>query len=314
MIADTREFWVVLSLGAVLLACAPSCGVDPGEASPAAEWLERVAAAEKAYSFEGVREVSSQCRGHSRTKWYFDTHHPGRATVSVSTGTPTGRQRRHRGFLPRLFWLKDRDVLLRNYRVAIVGREEVAERAGVVLEIRAVTSGRPSVRMIADEETGLLLGMERRDYRGEVIYRSKFTTLLIDTAEEQDEADDRGGHRRWSPPWGGKRGHRDSSGADFMPLVARYLPEGFQRKMKPWSRTGSRRFELFSDGLCWLSMSQRAAPEGAEERVVEQRQWGDRVVLEMVHRGVKVKVTGGLDPEELLEMIRSLAPAEQEEP
>jgi negative regulator of sigma E activity len=218
--------------------------------------------------------------------------------------------------MSRLYWLKDRELLARNYRVVVAGRERVAERPAVVVEIRPERVGRPSVIALVDEETGLLLGLERRDYRGESVYRSRFLTLLLDPRDEETTDKPRRDRSSRRPPFrpGGRRGERKQA-PEFERLEAKYVPGGFERKKRFdgsfFGRPG--RHEMFGDGLCWLAMSQHPAEAGAEERVVEHRQWGDRVVLTMVHRGVEVKLVGGLDPEEMIRMIRSLAPAEQED-
>jgi hypothetical protein len=109
------------------------------------------------------------------------------------------------------YWLKDRDLLLRNYRVEITNREEiVADRSGVALEVRSRYPGRPSLRLVLDEATGLLLDFRLFDWKGKPAITSRFTSLLLDPGlpEEPEQPDP------WSwNSWGWKFG--DWKGGDW---------------------------------------------------------------------------------------------------
>jgi negative regulator of sigma E activity len=198
--------------------------------------------------------------------------------------------------------MADLDLLLRNYLVECAGRERVADREGIVLEVRALHPNRPGARLVVDEISGLLLSAEFRDYRGERTFATRFRTLLTGPdlpRAELPPARRMATRRTPAPP-------SSCSEASFSPLKPRYLPEGFV----PLRERSSARFSetLYSDGLGWICLTQSPADSDEDERIVHQRVEGTRVRMKLRFGGVSLLLVGRLDPAELFRVLDSLGP------
>jgi len=297
-------------LGALLLITqAVDCGLEQTSAAPAVNQLDRMLAAERNLTYQGMKEVEFGCR----TSFLLVSHYADGSTAVETSGVPTTRrnkswvQRHH-----RFYWLKDKDLLLRNYRVRETGRGTVLGRAAIVLDIRSIHAGRPRMRLVVDEGTGLLLDVEKFDVRGTRTFRSRFTTLLLEP--ELPEPPVRREKRGF--PWR-RHGSPRSAELDFGPLVARFLPEGFEKKGSHRNKSGfgpDRGRPVFmtnyADGMTWFTLSQKKAEHGHEECVVRQRPiHGSRVKMTVVVNGVEVCLVGDLEPATLIAVLESLGAA-----
>jgi len=284
----------------------PSCDSQPISAATAVNGLRRMVQAEENLSYEGMRRMSTvwgsdgEDDERRHDSFYLVTHQAGGRTRMEGAGLPAGRVRRWTQSGTRFSWLRDVDLLLRNYTVEEAGTETVVGRAGQVLRVRSIHPGRPSARLVVDAQTGLLLVSEFWDYRGALTLESRFDTLLLDAEIKVGES-----KRRWN-----RRPEREKTQDTALAFVAfepQFLPEGFESVRS--HRTGRRRpgvSHLYSDGLSWIEITQNAAEPDAEERVVTQRRIGSRITMSMVHDGVAVRLVGRLDPVVLIKVLESL--------
>jgi len=306
---------VVLPLCMALLATlfAPACD-EPDEARAwALRLFEDMEKAERETSYQGTKELLYRYGDHERRSFHFVTHYAGDVTLVESGGPGGGRTRRWRESRPRFeYLLKDRELLLDNYRVRPAGRETVARRDGVVVIIRSriADASRPSMRLVLDPETKLVLSSEIIDWRGETGFRSRYTSLLLDPVLGAPPEPRRGGReerRRMRPK---EVESEAEAGVPFTPLVPRHLPRGFRRMTV---QVFGHRFptvrSVYSDGLSWIEIRQWKARPGREERVVRTFPRGSRVKMKMALHGVGIMLDGRLDPEELKKVIRSLGDA-----
>jgi len=202
------------------------------------------------------------------------------------------------------YWLGDAERLLTNYRVVRNGSAEVAGRTGTRYEVssRLADEKRPSVTLVVDDETGLLLSFRQTNWEGKRSLFSEFTTLVLDP-EEMPE-------RPVRAPRPSKEGGTAADPADpaFPILAPQFLPAGFEARGEGrLSRRGGTNWKtIYSDGLSWFEIRQRKAKEGAEEGVLERSVRGSHVWMRMTHDGVSVSLYGSLDPSELELVLRSL--------
>jgi negative regulator of sigma E activity len=171
------------------------------------------------------------------------------------------------------------------------------------------------MRLVVDEETGLLLEIEKLDYQGARTMVSRFTTVILDPELPQPpERKSSSWRRRWEKYGAQKRERPELS---FAPLAPRFLPEGFREKKTCRYSVRERGKEgrvavvrtMYSDGMSWIDIRQSPAAPGSEENKVRQYRRGSRVKMYVVIGGVEVRLVGRLDPAELLEVLDSLAVA-----
>lgn len=301
---------LLLSSSLVLLPMAVlQCGEDSTSAAPALNRLDRMLAAERDLSYEGMKQLVYGEGRQTRQQFLFVDHDGPGSTFVEAAGVPVGRARRWKQRGSPFYWLANRQLLLRNYRVVETGTERVCDRDGVALELRSVHEGRPSMHMVVDEETGLLLSADSFDYRGRLTFHSAFTTLIVEGASSAvPVAEESPVHAEGWEARSRGRGAKPPV-LPFEPLEPKLLPAGFERRgdysLKQWT-PGLQ--TVYSDGLTWITFRQTNAPSGAEEMVVHQLQRGLRTSLRLVYRGVQVCLEGQLDPEVLLQTLRSVGP------
>ncbi len=276
-----------------LLLVLNACAGEPDGGSPGAGRLRRMLEAERTLAYQGTKEIE-YFGERSRFEWQFVDHDPDGPTWIETMGEPTGRHRRWRERAGRFSWLRDIDLLERNYEVRERGRQEVMGRAATVLEVLARRPSRPSVELVVDDETGLLLGSEFRDHRGSPSFRSRFRTLVPAPARTAGRAS----AEEPEPP---VRAPDTSVALAYRP---RHLPEGFE-EVTTW-RWGPGQQTIYSDGLSWFTLTQRPAAAEAEERVVRQKVVSTRVEMTVVLGRVEIVLVGWIPAEELLPVLQSL--------
>jgi len=282
------------------------CDEEAMPARSAAAFLDKMLEAEKTVSYEGMRDLVWSRESGERRSFFFAQHYAGGPTLVQSTGHP-GRRRMLRPWVLRhgiLYWLADRELLLENYLITEKGRRTVFDREGVVLEITSRYAGRPSIEIVVDTETNILLAADYRDYRGKTTLRSGFRTLLIDP-ELPARSPSQGRQRQSSDVEKWKQSR--SQGVPFAVLEPQFLPDGFVRKSCWKSRRSARLNTMYSDGFAWIQISLAVADPGSPERVVKQSRCGSRTSMNMVLNGVSVRLVGHLEPEILLKVLGSLA-------
>lgn len=273
---------------------------EDGSQPDAVKLLERMLAAEDAVAYRATKHMVWGSGEKSHEREFEVTHWAGGPTC-FETGKGSVRS------MPRLYWLRDQDLLLSNYRVTVAGRETFLGREAVRLEIVGKREGRPSMALTVDRETGLLLSTVIRDYEGEVGLRASFAKLELDPGDLPDPPERRsfGKDEEEMERVPG----REPAEVSFTALSPRYLPEGFVEKNRYTSCRRPYLKVFYGDGLSLLEISERPVrPEDRGGRVAEQRRFVTRTRYEAVIGDVKVSLTGQLSPEELLKVLESMAP------
>jgi negative regulator of sigma E activity len=280
------------------------CDEAPASDTDAVSLLERMLASEDSVSYRAVKRMTAVGEdGQEKTWEHRVTHYAGGPTVFERSEDPDRPWVQERG---RFYWLGDLDVLLSNYRVRLTGRGADADRPVATFVVESIHEGRPSMTFTVDEETGLLLRAESRDWRGELNMRSEITELEIDPELPPPPEARRS---RFRPEAGSVAGGGEEVELPFEPLTPRWLPAGFVEKgrYRHYAR-GVRLKTVYSDGLTWFEIAERAAePDDGEKNVAKKWTHGSRTTLMVVLKGVKVVLVGRLEPEVLVRILDSLA-------
>lgn len=294
----------------LVLLTTPGCGMETSSAAPAVDILHRMLAAEKSVEYEAMRRQVRFYESGERRSFFFVRHYRNGPTLVESMGRQgypewPGRSGGWVERFGRLYWLADKELLLKNYIVTEKGRRTISEREGIVLDVSSRHKGRPSIEVVVDAETNLLLAAEFRNYRGQAAFRSELQSLLLDPDLPVREPT-RGwkGQRRTGDVERVKGGAGEAP--SFTVLEPQFLPVGFVRKSSWKSRRSDRLNLMYSDGLTWIHLSLAKAEPGATERVVEQTRCGSRTTMQMAVYGVSVRLVGRLDPAVLLKVLGSL--------
>lgn len=251
----------------------------------------------------------------SKTWEFLVTHFAGRdgeigPTIMETVGRDSGHSKTRVDWRSRHdYWLADSDRLLANYRIQADGPAEVAGRKGTRYVVRSRYEGRarPSLEVVVDDRSGLLLSYREIDWMGEVAIRVEFTTLVVDPADlperpVREPCEEKGAETVEPLP-----------ALSFDRLAPRRLPDGFAPKGEGRRSGRSRRGwkAVYSDGLSWFVIRQWKAEDGAgsgvDSGVVKRHVKGSRVWMRMTHEGVAVALYGRLDPSELEQVLSSLA-------
>jgi len=269
--------------------------------------LERIVRAETTLAYHGYRTITHGARGESReTRLRVASDGAGR-TLLEWAGNDASETRRwtvdH-----RFAWVRRPELLLRNYHVRAdsASSDPVAWRETRRVEIVGRRPGRPSLELMTDAETGLVLAEMNRDAAGREWRSARFEsvefgapppadTLPAPEALSADEA--------LSPV-----------PADWAPLQVRGVPDGFERISSGVSSCGAWR-EDWSDGLAGFSVlqsrgvdSRRDPADEEREGDVRRRRWLGGASLTARRGGIDVTVYGSVADDELLVIVRGLAP------
>ena len=304
-IADCRLVTVpFLSALVLFLLAGVSCDQETVSAPSAVARLQKMLEAEKTVSYEGMRDLVWFRESGERRSFFFVQHYEGGPSLVESVGRPGGRNRQWVERYGRLYWLADMKLLLENYLVTETGHRTVSDRDGIMLEIASRHAGRPSIEIVIDNETSVLLAADFRSYQGATTFRSEFRTLLIDP-DLPPRSESQGRRNRSSDveKWKANR----KKDVPFAVLEPQFLPVGFVKKSCWKSRRRPRLNTMYSDGLSWIQISLASADSGSPEKVVEQSRCGSRTTLKMVLNGVSIRLVGRLDPSVLLKVLGSLA-------
>ncbi len=299
-------------LGAVL-STVPACPEPgapraPAAAPPAAvarsdaagvDALHRIAAAEKSVPFVGYKHATQGPEGESRsTRMRVARYADGRTMLEWRGGSDVTRRWSYKS---RFAWLKDPDLLLRNYVVRLHDQESrpVAWRPTRRVTMTSPREGRPSLELLVDAETWLPLREVWRDAGGQVWLQSEFESIEYRAPEETPDVR----AEALALP-------SASSAAEVpeLPLAILSPPEGFVRLRRERTSRGALR-EEWTDGLAAFSVTEATLPAdpSRKEGEVQRRQCRGRTSVTGVFDGVEVTLLGTLSSAEMEKVIRSLS-------
>lgn len=305
----------------------PDAGADVAAPTPAERaCIERLAQAEGTVESTGWKTVVQGPPGSSRETRLRVTRWADGRTRLAWEGSGDGASLRwdSRGRAP---WAQRVDLVLRNYRVVEDERPgpTVAWRATRRVRFLPRRADRPSLELLADAETGLVLAETHRSASGEEFFASRYESIEFGPPPETATADGDGAAHAAAAaevvPRGREPGRAES--APWTPLRVATLPGGFVPVGDAPGAPGVRgagvpggddvRREDFTDGVAVLSVVQRPArtsgpppdapPPGGDCR---RRAWRGGGSLEGVVLGVEVRISGTLPPPVLQTVLAGL--------
>ena len=266
--------------------------------------LARIVDAEKSLAYHGFRSITQGPRGSSRETRLQVVHTADDRTLLTCAGDAAAQAPRWRS-TARFPWLERPELLLANYSVTLDPRpsEPVAWRETRRVHVRGRHPARPSVELLVDAETWLVLAESALDASGAEWRHAEFESVEYGDppggAVTADSADCEPGLAAGDPP------------DEWTPLTPSSVPEGFERIAVGRSPCGSWR-EDWTDGLAVFSVLQarRSPSDAAVERRAEgdvtRRRWRGGSALITTRDGVEITVFGTLGSDELLRVVRGL--------
>ena len=287
------------ALAAALL-FVPAC---PASSPPApddgATVLARVIAAERSVAFTGYKRTIHGVEGEGRaTRMKVTRDAAGRTCLEWD---PEGGESRCWRYAERRGWAASPDLLLRNYTVSVdpAPGPAVAWRDTAHLTVGSHTPGRPSLDLLVDAATWVVLREQFRDCDGKVWLTNVFDSIEYGAPQSQPagaEALPDAAPVRTSTP---------------LPLPVNSPPSGFVCVGRSEVEGGGVR-EDWSDGLAAFSVVQQPAGSGGDQAPagrIARRACSGRASVNGVFGGVAVSVYGTLPVAELEGVVRSLGPA-----
>ncbi len=274
-------------LGPILLATAllgvSACGLSEDEARTILDGAER-AGRENHYRGIVIRRFTLDDEERTTT---VRIHH-GPAGTRYEADRPGGRETwsHFSSRAPDIHWLRDRDLLLRSYRLVEEQTEVVAGRDAMRYRLKALRPDRPSRRFWLDVKTGVMLRDEGLDAAGRVIEAMHYETIEFGgdgPVPDLEVAGDGSTERETAlreVPMGVLPGE-----VGFVPYRPGTLPEGFEL-LRCHVKDGVRRGAVlvYGDGLARFVISQR--PTDAGDATGDASSPGDEVeVRREVRRG-----------------------------
>ncbi len=298
-----------LAAGFLLLAAlsgAPGCSRPPDrQADDAAALLRRAVEAERTCVYSGYKRTIHGREGEGRaTRMKVSHTSAGRTLLEWDEG---GGPARRWECSTRAPWMADTDLVLGNYSATLDAADGpvIAWRDTRRLTLRSARPGRPSLELLVDKETSIVLREEIRDFDGRVWLTNVFDTIEYRSPPNAPDA----------PPDGAAEQLADVREADAdvpaMPLSVTSAPEGFRRVSRSRApRDGVR--EDWTDGLAAFSVTLRpgeAGPSSGRDGELQRRTCSGRASVTGILGGVEVVVLGNLPVSDLEAVARSLAPA-----
>jgi hypothetical protein len=290
-----------IAAAAALVVVAAACRRDepPAATDAGAAALRAVVAAEKSLVYTGYKRTIHGEEGDGRaTRMKVSRSAAGRTLLEW--GDEGGDPKRRFVYASRFAWLDDPDLLLRNYTVEVDPADgpPVAWRDTRHLTVRAKRPGRPSLDLLVDKETSLVLREQIRDFEGRL-----WLTNVFDTIEYRAPEEPAGG-----PPPEPLAGGAPAASPEPLPLRVTAAPEGFVRASPARSEDGVLR-EDWTDGLAAFSVIERrpgpSAPP-AKEGELERRACSGRASVSGRFAGIDVTICGNLPAGELEAVARGL--------
>lgn len=286
-----------------MLFVAPGCPEPaPRVEGDAAGLLRRAVEAERTCVYAGYKRNIHGEEGEGRaTRMKVSRTASGRTLLEWDgNGGPARRW----VYSNRAAWMQDPDLLLRNYTAELDPSDgpAIAWRDTRRLTLRSTRPGRPSLELLLDKETSVVLREQMRDFEGKLWLTNVFDTIDYDAPPA---ADDESAAERLGDP--------RTADADVppMPLQVTWTPEGFVRVGRSRTPRGATR-EDWTDGLAAFSVTLRTLEAGAEghrDGELQRRACSGRASVSGTFGGVEVGVVGNLPVADLEAVVRSLAPA-----
>ncbi len=309
---------VCLAAALGLASCGPSAAPapepPPASAAQAASdpvgpaTLERIVRAERELAYRGYKTAyhGADASGR-RTRMRIVRRAGGPSIIEWDADGATQRRWIYRS---RQRWIDEPALLLENYSVELAAEapeaaSRVAWRPARRIEIRPRRPGRPSMTLLVDAETWLVLGETLHDADGVTRFAWSFDTLEYGPDEPTADAEDA---EHVEPAL---RAGRPTPADAALPrlLTLEAPPEGFRHVGWCVDPAGGVR-EYWSDGLAAFAVRQRTPPEGATATDTDgrlaRRECGGRVSLSGLVGGIDVELQGNLAPDELAAVAQAL--------
>jgi outer membrane lipoprotein-sorting protein len=309
---------------------------------PEKEILEKVISAPKRVEFHGIWLKAFRYHGEwietqqeiwhqrpDRTKILFLEPEKARGTVLLKEGGRVvfrrqgnrkgARYIRHYtgGFFGEEVNARRLDLLLENYRVKLGEPVELLDRRATEVRIEPRYEQRSRLNLWVDDDTGLVLKMEKYDLDGALSSRAEFKDLFfrlpaeVDLSAPADTAESKADVRQVAV-YPNIETFRSKS--DFVFYIPEWLPKGFMLDRIRSIRKKDREIYhfLYTDGLSWVSLFERVAtepekPEAAAAADSVQRR-GTVLVLHGQVENVRYALVGEVTVEELKAIRASLRP------
>jgi hypothetical protein len=286
------------ALAVAALLVAPGCNESaPAPADDGAAVLQRVLTAERTVAFTGLKRTIQGVEGEGRaTRMKVSRDETGRTCLEWD---PEDAEPRRWRYAQRRGWAASPELLLRNYTVTRdpAPGPDVAWRDTARLTIKSRTAMRPSVDLLVDASTWVVLREEFRDCDGNVWLTNVFDSIeygapgSLPASADMPEA----APARTDTP---------------LPLAVTAVPAGFVSVGRSAVEGGGVR-EDWSDGLAAFSVVQRPLPKGEAQPAgrIARRACSGRASVTGVFGDVEVTVYGTLPVAEIEAVVRSLGPA-----
>ncbi len=290
-------------------AAAPTHDADIAAAAAAAEAearriIDAITLAERTRVYSGYKSALHGEDGRGRrTRMRVQRRADGRMVLEWDAGGTTTRRwvvrSRHR-------WIDDPSLLLENYDVVLPGDEveDVAWRAVERVELRPRHPGRPSLTLLVDTETRLVLAEQLRDHDGVQRFAWRFDTIDFDP-EPEAFAD---AEVVAAPSCIETDSPTADGAAPAQPALSLGAPPaGFTRVARQRAQDGTLT-EYWSDGLAAFVFRQTPAADltGSDEGDFETRACSGRASVSGTVEGVAVELLGNLPTSELEAVAASL--------
>lgn len=290
-----------LLVAAALLLC-PACPASSPEtpaATGGAAALQRVIAAERSVAFTGYKSTIHGAEGEGRaTRMKVSRDATGRTCLEWDR---EGAEPRRWCYDERRGWAASPELLLRNYTVTLDAAPgpSIAWRDTAHLTIRSETPGRPSLDLLVDAATWVVLREQFRDCDGKLWMTSVFDSIDYGPPEGEVMAAEA------LPDAPAKRTEKP------LPLAVTSPPAGFVCVGRSEVEDGGIR-EDWSDGLAAFSVVERPVPAAGENPPagrIARRACSGRASVTGVFGGIEVTVNGTLPVAQVEGVVRSLGPA-----
>jgi hypothetical protein len=291
-----------LTLAAALFS-APGCSEPPARVESDAEvLLRRAVEAERTCVYSGYKRTIHGEEGEGRaTRMKVSRTSSGRTLLEWDgCGGPARRW----VYSNRAAWMEDTDLLLRNYTATLDAADgpAIAWRDTRRLTLRSARPDRPSLELLVDKETWVVLREQIRDLEGRLWLTNVFDTIDYRSLPAS-------GDESAAEPLGDER--TTDARLPAMPLSVTWTPEGFQRAGRTRAQRGGTR-EDWTDGLAAFSvilLAGQAGSESGRDGELQRRTCSGRASVSGLFGGVEVTVVGNLPVSDLESVVRSLAPA-----
>jgi len=333
----------------LLTLCSPGrAAAQPAMPPPVDSLLVRLSTAGRSIGYSGEYVHQTHHAGRELKLKYFIQHWPPDKTViqflqpdslRETVIALSGEQVRARGdrhvhrmarhvrpgqWLRRRFFLKEIDLLKRNYEVSVEPGPVMLERPTYVVHIKPTRAGRPELRLWVDQQTSFILKMQRRSpiaVQSELHEYTQIEFATPDTAEfnriwaSLDTVSDARSRRMRHYSETYSKLVQALAHHDGPILVPQQLPAGFELMRIRKFRSRERTFMhlLYSDGLAFISLFEypKTAPEKNGARKTRERRRMEFSVVNGHIGEIGYHLVSEIPRDELERMAQSLMPIQR---